>query len=241
MSALLHGVRRPRLALLASGVAFAAALGVGASGRVAAHTDVDFTVPAADEVVATPVDTIVVAFQDPVSVVGAGFEVFTPDERIVQPPFSTDDGRVFTLALDPPLAGGLVGVRYEVVAEDGHLIDGSWSFEVTAAPVTTPPPTEPPPTAPPATATASTPPATPTPTPPAPAATAPAATESVVPVTTSGAATDESAAGPSPGDSGGPSSDGGGGTTVLVVAVAVAIAVAAGALLLIRSRAGRTT
>ena len=77
-------------------------------------------------------------------------------------PFAvTDDDTVFRLQFDPPLAGGDVGVRYNVTAEDGHVLSGSFSFTVsvdappptttTVAPATIPPATEAPSTAPPAT------------------------------------------------------------------------------------------
>lgn len=43
-----------------------------------------------------------------------------------------------TLRFDPPLAGGAVGVRWAVAAEDGHIIEGTFSFVVDApAPTTT--------------------------------------------------------------------------------------------------------
>jgi hypothetical protein len=49
----------------------------------------------------------------------------------------TSNDTVFTLVLDEPLAGGEVGVRYEVAAEDGHVLAGGFSFTVTAPEATT--------------------------------------------------------------------------------------------------------
>ena len=81
---------------------------------------------------------ITVAFGAPVTLVGAGFEVFTPQEAIVQPNVFTEDDMVFLLQLDEPLAGGEVGVRYEVTAADGHVLEGGFRFTVpVAVPVTT--------------------------------------------------------------------------------------------------------
>ena len=107
-----------------------------------AHTDVEYTVPAADEQVAEPVAMITIAFGDPVTVVGDGFEVFTPDEQTIQPGFFTDDDMVYVLTLPEPLSGGVVGVRYEVTAEDGHVLSDAFTFTVAAA-TGTPPGTEP--------------------------------------------------------------------------------------------------
>ncbi|MFZ0014990.1 MAG: hypothetical protein WAL25_12845, partial [Acidimicrobiia bacterium] len=40
------------------------------------------------------------------------------------------DDIVFHLLMDEPLAGGEVGVRYEVASEDGHVVSGGFSFIV---------------------------------------------------------------------------------------------------------------
>ena len=97
-----------------------------------AHTDVEYTVPADQEQVAEPVQQITVAFGDPVTLVGAGFEVFTPQQVVVEPSVFTEDNMVFVLQLDQPLAGGEAGVRYEVNAADGHVLEGGFRFTVPA-------------------------------------------------------------------------------------------------------------
>jgi copper transport protein len=43
---------------------------------------------------------------------------------------TTDDGKLFRLAFEPPLEGGEVGVRWSVRAGDAHPIEGSFSFTV---------------------------------------------------------------------------------------------------------------
>lgn len=204
-------------------------LAVVLPGVAQAHTELDYTLPAADEVVAEPVAAITLAFNDPVTVVGAGFEVFTPDERVVQPAFTTDDDRVFVLLLDPPLAGGAVGVRYEVAAEDGHVIDGAFSFTVTATPPTTGAVTAAP-TVPPATE------------PEAPATTAQSGAAPTTPTTVAATAappptsTDPAVIAPAPDDDG---DDGNGGSTGLIVGIAIAAALGVGALVVLRSRSSR--
>jgi len=136
---------------------------------VAAHTDFDYSLPTEGASVGEPVSEVTVAFTLPVTLVGNGFEVLDPQENLLMPFAVTDDDTVFRLQFDPPLAGGDVGVRYSVTAEDGHVLSGSFSFTVsvdapppttTVVPTTLPAVTEPPVTAAPITEPASAEPAT---------------------------------------------------------------------------------
>lgn len=102
-----------------------------------AHTEFESSTPADQESVDTPVSEIVVSFTLPVTVVGNGFEVLDPQGNVVSPSVETDDDTSFTLVLPEPLAGGEAGVRYEVAAEDGHVLAGGFSFTVTALALTT--------------------------------------------------------------------------------------------------------
>ena len=102
-----------------------------------AHTEFESSTPADQELVDSPVSEIVVAFTLPVTIVGNGFEVLDPQGNVVSPSVETDDDTTFTLVLAEPLAGGDVGVRYEVAAEDGHVLAGGFSFTITAPAITT--------------------------------------------------------------------------------------------------------
>lgn len=209
--------------------------GVAGWANVAdAHTALDFSLPTDGASVGEPLDEITVGFTEPVTLVGNGFRVLTPQGEEVLPYPITDDDRVFRLLLDPPVAGGLVGVAFEVTAADGHVVTGSFSFTVdapvptttttTPPTTTTTPPTTPPTTTGPTTSvlTASTP-AT---------VSAPGVTTIAPPVS----------AGESPGsaDDGGvdlridSGSDGGSGRDGLYIGVAVAVALAAAAFLVFR-------
>ncbi len=95
-----------------------------------AHTDFDYSVPTDGASVGTPLTEVTVAFTLPVTLVGSGFEVLDPQGNVLQPFAVTDDDTIFKLQFDPPLAGGAVGVRYTVAAEDGHNLSGSFSFTV---------------------------------------------------------------------------------------------------------------
>ena len=108
------------------------------SGGADAHTQLDFTLPAEGTTVGQPVGEISIGFTAPVRLVGTGFEVLDPQGNVLYPFAVTDDDMVFRLQLDPPLAGGAVGVRYEVASLDGHILEGSLTFTAAAEP---PPPT----------------------------------------------------------------------------------------------------
>lgn len=225
-----HG-RRGVLGGVALALALSSAVALGGAAPVSAHTALEYTVPADQEQLAEPVTQITVAFGDPVTLVGAGFEVFTPQEVIVEPNVFTEDNMVFLLQLDAPLAGGEAGVRYEVTAADGHVLEGGFRFTVPAAPATVPATAPVASTAPataPATVPATAAPAGTT----APAVIAPAPTTAPVSAVSASVvatvATDDGA-----GD--------GGSNTGLIVGIVAALAVAAAAFVVLRSRSNRAT
>lgn len=193
----------------------------------AAHTDVDFTLPADGAVVDEPLAEITVAFGDPVTVIGPGFEVLDPGGNLLTPAVVTDDETVFRLQLDPPLAGGEAAVRYQVRAEDGHTIAGGFSFVITAGAPTTLAPT-----------TSGVPAATPRPTEPVldPVTTPVPSTIATTDPPDGPATTTAVTAAARPLDVDDDDGSSTGGVVVVVVAVAAAVAVG-GAFLLRRSRA----
>jgi methionine-rich copper-binding protein CopC len=197
-----------------------------------AHTDFDYSLPTDGASVGEPVDEITVAFTLPVTLVGNGFAVLDPQKNELAPFAVTDDDTVFRLQFDPPLAGGTVAVRYEVRAEDGHVLTGSFVFDVdapvpTTAPATTTAPTTAPTTAAPIdsapeVAVTTTVPTAATTIAPAGSEAAPtsvAATVDADVVAVAGAADDD---------------DGGG--TGVYIAIAAAVVLGAGGFLLVRSR-----
>ena len=218
-------VARRALPSIAALLAAVILLAVTGGAPALAHTDLEFTLPTDGAAVGEPVAEITVGFTDPVTLVGPGFEVLTPTGAVLAPFVATDDDRVFLLQLDPPLAGGDVAVRYEVRAEDGHTITGSFVFTVSAeAPTTTVAPTTITTTTPSPAATTTTSNARPdatsaTTVPSTPAATAPATPPASPP------STDPSL----PSDDSGPASG-------WYVGIAAAVVIGAGAFLLARSR-----
>lgn len=115
---------------------------VGPGASVSAHTELEATIPAADEVVADPVDAVTLVFTADVTTIDNGFEVLDPSGTVRAPTALEGGGTTQVLRFDPPLAGGSVGVRWAVAAADGHVIEGTFSFVVDApAPTTAPPST----------------------------------------------------------------------------------------------------
>lgn len=108
-----------------------------------AHTAFESSDPADGAVVDTPVDRIAITFTGEATEAGEGFVVRTPRGEVIEPAATrSEDGRTFTLVLQPPLVDGDVGVRWTVRAADAHPIEGSFRFTTTApAPPPTPVPT----------------------------------------------------------------------------------------------------
>ncbi len=103
-----------------------------------AHTGVASTTPGDGETLDDPVTEVVVVFTEPVTPVGNGFEILDPEGNVVVPEVETADDITFHLVPEEPLAGGEVGVRFDVASVDGHVVSEAFSFTVTApAPTTT--------------------------------------------------------------------------------------------------------
>ncbi len=107
---------------------------VGAS-PASAHTGFESSTPAALAIVNEPVEFVTISFTGPATPVGDGFIALNASGVLQEPvSISTPDDLVFTIRFDPPLAGGEVGVRWNVQAVDAHPIEGAFSFTVTAPP-----------------------------------------------------------------------------------------------------------
>ncbi len=142
--------RRPRVrcsqrvaVLVAASVVGVLLALTGLGGQTAsAHTGFESSTPADGETVGDPVDIVTIRFTGEATPVGDEFVALNA-EGVLQAPVEifTGDDRVFTLRFDPPLAGGTVGIRWNVQAADAHPIEGAFSFTVDApAPTTTTPP-----------------------------------------------------------------------------------------------------
>lgn len=114
-------------------VVLAALLGIVAAmvaEPASAHTGFESSQPGDGERSDVPVAEIVITFSGPADPVGEGFVVLDPAGAVRMPDsFDVDAERQrWTLGFDPPLAGGVVGVRWTVQAPDAHPINGGFRF-----------------------------------------------------------------------------------------------------------------
>ena len=109
-----------------------AALLVGAP-TASAHTDFESSTPAQGDVVAEPVSSVVVVFSADTQPVDDLLVALDANGNLQTPTgVTTDDQRTFVVTFDPPLAGGDIGIRWTVLGADGHPLEGSFAFNVTA-------------------------------------------------------------------------------------------------------------
>ncbi|MFT5978086.1 MAG: copper transport protein, partial [Ilumatobacter sp.] len=129
----------------AIGVLVVAAGLVLVPATASAHTGFQSSTPADGAAMDEPVSLVTVVFTGEANPVGDQFVALTPD-GVVQAAasFATVDDKIFSITFDPPLAGGQVGIRWNVQAADAHPIKGAFSFTVKApAPVASVAPTAP--------------------------------------------------------------------------------------------------
>jgi len=103
-----------------------------------AHTGFESSNPSDGQTIDQPVAEISLSFSGDATPAGEGFVVLDPSGQIREPDEVTSvDDLTWTLRFDEPLAGGVIGVRWQVAAPDAHPIDGSFSFTVSveAAPI----------------------------------------------------------------------------------------------------------
>ena len=123
-------VQRCLTALL---VAFVVLL--SAASPASAHTGFESSSPGDGQTIDQPVAEISLTFSGEATPAGEGFVVLDPSGVIREPDeVISADNLTWTLRFDEPLAGGVVGVRWQVAAPDAHPIDGSFSFTVSTEP-----------------------------------------------------------------------------------------------------------
>lgn len=146
-------VRRACAVLLVTLMSLAVSM-IG-DGAVSAHTGFESSTPSEGAVIEAPVELVTIVFTGEATPVGDEFIALTPD-GVLQEPVSIEtlDDKLFSIGFDPPLAGGQIGLRWNVQAADSHPIEGAFSFTVSApVPTTTAPTTAAPTTEPPLTTT----------------------------------------------------------------------------------------
>jgi len=115
-------------ALLAGLVAFAIALAPVAS----AHAVLIATDPAKGAKLTTGPAQVSATFNEPLQTAFAAMTVVGPDTNLWSTGDPRVDGAVISVALRPLGPAGSYTVNYRVTSADGHVVTGSWAFELTA-------------------------------------------------------------------------------------------------------------
>jgi copper resistance protein C len=97
-----------------------------------AHTEIERTTPADGARLTSPPRQITLTFGEPVRQSGAGLAVAGPAGHTALHPEVA--GPVVSARWPASLEEGAFEVDYRVVAEDGHVADGDFSFTIVAAP-----------------------------------------------------------------------------------------------------------
>lgn len=120
--------------------ALLAVLGSGGAGVASAHAALVSTDPAAGATLAEAPAVVSATFSEDLQTAFSAMTVVGPDGNL----WSTGDprvsGPVAEVDLRPLGPAGTYTANYRVTSADGHVISGSWSFELTVARTGTPGP-----------------------------------------------------------------------------------------------------
>ena len=118
---------RPAIA----GALVSGALLLCAPATVFAHAALESTTPEANSVLEESPPEIVLNFDDPIEVAVASIQLFDGNAELVAigTPQRGDDQTILTASL-PVLDDGLYAVIWRVTSDDGHPVDGSFSFQI---------------------------------------------------------------------------------------------------------------
>lgn len=127
---------RPAAHLSGSLVAVLMALLVAilAATPASAHTALDATSPADGSTASGPVDRVELTFTLPVTVLGDGAVIEGPDGPVAALVTQEQGGVLLIATPDESLTDGSYTVTWTVAAQDGHPLDGTFTFDVTGAP-----------------------------------------------------------------------------------------------------------
>src|SRR4051794_28726810 len=93
-----------------------------------AHNQLVSTDPVADAVLPVMPDHLTLTFAEDVSPLGVALMVHRPDQAVVNVGVPTTDGPVVTQAIAGDLPAGLYRVMYRVTSDDGHAVEGEYTF-----------------------------------------------------------------------------------------------------------------
>ncbi|MGW0162735.1 copper resistance CopC family protein [Mycobacterium sp. NPDC003323] len=128
--------------------ALLAVLGTSGAGAVFAHATLLSSDPAPGAALAEAPATVSATFSEDLQTVFAAMTVVGPDGNLWSTGEARVRGPVAEVDLRPLGPAGTYTANYRVTSADGHVISGSWSFELTVARTGTPgPPVDGPPPA----------------------------------------------------------------------------------------------
>jgi len=99
------------------------------------HIVLDASAPEDESTSAEPVDEIRLFFSDAPLMRGASVRVVTSARQLMRtsPPAPDPvDSKQLFVKIDPPLQPGSYVVQWRCIADDGHVMRGDFTFEVTA-------------------------------------------------------------------------------------------------------------
>ncbi|UNB53055.1 copper resistance CopC family protein [Mycolicibacterium sp. YH-1] len=124
-------IRRALAATLAGLII--AALSLMGAGTASAHAARIAAEPAADAVLETGPPRVAATFNEALQSNFAGMTVVGPDGNMWSTGPVEVSGAVASVAMLPTGPAGVYTVNYRVTSADGHVVSGSWSFQVTVA------------------------------------------------------------------------------------------------------------
>ncbi|WP_163714405.1 copper resistance CopC family protein [Mycobacterium timonense] len=105
-----------------------------------AHATRIATDPAANAVLASGPQRVSATFNEQLQTTFAAMTVVGPDGNVWSAGQPTVAGAVVSIALRPLGPSGTYTVNYRVTSADGHVVSGSWSFQLTVSGTGTPGP-----------------------------------------------------------------------------------------------------
>ncbi|WP_395309428.1 copper resistance CopC family protein [Mycobacterium sp. AMU20-3851] len=109
------------------------ALALAGAGPASAHAALISSNPAADSSLPTAPAEVSATFSEDLQPAFAAMTVVGPDGNLWSAGDVRVDGPVATVGLRPLGPAGTYTANYRVTSADGHVINGSWSFDLTVA------------------------------------------------------------------------------------------------------------
>ncbi|HEU0191575.1 MAG TPA: copper resistance CopC family protein [Mycobacterium sp.] len=104
---------------------------VGATGVAAAHAVLVSTDPAQGAQLAAGPDRVSATFNEQLQTTFAAMTVVGPDQHLWSTGDAQVQGAVVSVGVRPLGPAGSYTVNYRVTSADGHVVSGSWAFQLT--------------------------------------------------------------------------------------------------------------